>query len=121
MPLYFKFLKTTIWFLVIFLILNCFLMYIYSASYRQVPNGRWEDQATPSLQAQTALTSLSIGALAKPSNLFFENKNLDSPAVFDAKCVSGQITDDETYTSFGIISTSIKASFTFNMFDSSCN
>ena len=119
-PLYFKFLKTTILYLILFLLLNVFLMNIYSTSYRATEGGKFEDQEDVNLQVRTAMTSLSIGGLTIPSNLFFQLKAKE-PGQFSVKCSSGLITSDPKFTYYGLIENEVQAIFTFNMYDSSCN
>ena len=67
------------------------------------------------------MTSISIGGLAIPNNLFFEAEDLNKPAEMKLKCATGMMTADPDYTKFGIIENKVSAIFTFNMYDSTCN
>lgn len=137
MMLYFRFLKTTIFFILACAILNSVLVYLYSEAYAQ---GKSED--TSSLQDDNFILAMrdwsltgSLGGYSYGSTRFYE-ANFSSPSVLNStmnnltssdpntivlECPKGQIDINQKYTYYGLILRDFPSAYTFFMFEKAFN
>lgn len=138
--LYFRHLKTTIWFTFLCAIINAFLVYLYSASYNLVTPGQAPTdagQANILLTAQQWSLAASLGGYATSSTLFFEanftnistlnstynslTSNTSNPNQINLKCDAGVIDTSPQYTFYGLADKRFPATYTFYMFVKDAN
>ena len=137
MVLYFRFLKSTIFFVLLCAILNSLLVYLYIRAYSetQTENTLDVDNSNIILLMRDVTLSASLGGYASGSTRFYEanfssinqlNSSLNNltnsnPNEIQLECPKGTIDVTEAYTFYGLIELEFPSSYTFYMFEKQYN
>ena len=137
MVLYFRFLKSTIYFVLLCAILNSLLVYLYIRAYSETQTENTLDLENSNiiLLMRDVTLSASLGGYASGSNRFYEanfssinqlNSSLNNltnsnPNEIQLECPKGTIDVTEAYTFYGLIELKFPSSYTFYMFEKQYN
>lgn len=132
MVLYFRFLKSTIYFVLLCAALNSFLVYLYNRAYSEA-----NTESTGEISGYNFILNLrditlssSLGGYAQGSTRFYEanftnasslrstlnNLTSGDPNVIDIVCPKGVLDTTPEYTYYGLVDSNFPSSYTFYMY-----
>ena len=114
--LYYRFIRDLMCFIFIFMCINIFIMIICYKVYDQDTTVAEKGDSA----SKIFFNGVSLGGYSMGSNKFFEFDIVTDRAL-SVTCLKGTITNDSTYSYYGLIESNTSAKYIYNQYAATCN